>query len=400
MSAASWSPLISIVIPTRDRPEFAAIALKSLIRQSFQDFEIIVSDNALQQRFVPDPRVFDNDRVRYVRPPKPLWMTDHYEFAVAQARGRYVGVLGDKAVLVSGALKLVAAEIQKDSPEAISWRVGNFQPATRDLCGQGVLSVQSAPSGRAVKVPAAEALEYLIATYLEPNFEADHQLEIRGSIYHGVFSAALLSAMKERFGRIFRFYAPDISAQCAAMQIAKAVTYIPRPLELVISGPSNGFSVVHRVSQLLGTQAEAASGASGASPPLIPNVSSSNAHLLASDIVAVSGRTLRRDQWIELHARAMYDLHYISDWPDASFRRSQLLALRKSAAFFEPEVRHRMRQEAWKASYRRARALAVAQIRSHAGFLEQGLRRIQWRHDTSTERRSFDHLFVALDMTA
>jgi hypothetical protein len=370
--------------------------LESVRKQSFQDFEVVLSDNALRRQFEPDPRIFDGLRVRYVRPPAPVWMTDHYEFAVGQARGRYVGVLGDKSLLVSQALEQVAAEIRKDSPDVVSWRTGAFLPSGSDLAGPGVVTMKRAPDAKAVKVPPAEALDYLLATYLEPDFVADHQLETRGSIYHGVFSAELVAAMKARYGRVFQFYAPDLNAQCAAMQIAKDVTHVNRTLELVMSGPSNGIAVGLKASQVLATLQDAAQGASGVSQPLIPDISASIAHLLASDLVALSGRTLGPKQWVELHRKTAFDLYRLEDWPDPAFRGTQFRALQNSLARLGLEVPNLLLREKWNARRSKARWLVGKNLRPRFGTSIDAFRRILGRMDRSLEKRSFDHVFAAL----
>jgi hypothetical protein len=394
-------PLISVVIPTRDRPDFAALALHALHRQSFKDFEVILSDNALHRPFEPDPRLFDGVRFRYIRPPKPVWMTDHWEFAVGHARGRYVGVLGDKSLLVPDAMERVAAEIRSRSPDAVSWRVGVCQPSGGDLRGPCVAAIRTTPDTSSVRVPAPEALEYLLATYLDADFRADHQLEIRGSIYHGVFSATLIDAMKARFGRVFSFFAPDLNAQCSGMQIARDVFHIRRSLELVAAGPSNGAAISQKVAGLLSTQDEAAKGASGVAPKLIPALSTSVAHALASDLVAVSGRTLRADQWAELHGRAAFDLCSTSGWPDGSTKRSQWAALWRSAARFGPGAQRQILKATWNARRSKARRVVTEELRGRFGSRIAELGRVVFaKRDAGTDRRAFDDVFSALDAIA
>ncbi|HSY24235.1 MAG TPA: glycosyltransferase, partial [Polyangiaceae bacterium] len=70
------APLFSIVVPTRDRPDFVPLVIDALKAQSFHDFEVIVSDNAVHRPFSPDPATFDGVRFRYVRPPSPVWMCE------------------------------------------------------------------------------------------------------------------------------------------------------------------------------------------------------------------------------------------------------------------------------------------------------------------------------------
>ncbi|MEL6166686.1 MAG: glycosyltransferase, partial [Cyanobacteria bacterium J06628_3] len=38
-------PLVSIIIPTYNRPEYLNLALASAVQQTYQNIEIIVSDN-------------------------------------------------------------------------------------------------------------------------------------------------------------------------------------------------------------------------------------------------------------------------------------------------------------------------------------------------------------------
>jgi glycosyltransferase involved in cell wall biosynthesis len=93
--------LFSIVIPTRNRPELAAIAIKSVLRQDFQDFEVVVSDNSSPEDEPELEKVVAktaDSRVRYVRPPAELTMGEHWEFALGHARGEYVGYLTDRMV--------------------------------------------------------------------------------------------------------------------------------------------------------------------------------------------------------------------------------------------------------------------------------------------------------------
>ena len=391
------TPLISIVIPTRDRPEHIATTLEALRRQTFRDVEFIVSDNAQRRPLQPTPGLFDGTRFRYVRAPHSMWMTDHWEFAVAQARGSYVGVLGDKSTLVSGALERIAAEIANGAPDAISWRLGNFRPSGRELAGPGELAVPRIAPGPNVHVPPSEALEFLLGTYLNAAFQREHQKEIRGSLYHGVYSARLIAAVKARFGRLFHYFAPDLTAQCVAMQTAETLAHIGQTLELVIAGPSNGVAVSAQVSGILGTQEDAARGSSGLPPPLIDGVSVSVSHALACDLVATAGRTLRIDQWEELHRKAARDLYYVGGWPDRAAFLAQRAALFSSADRFGLDLRPQLMREAWKARRAKTRARIGAAVREHLGERVVAMHRALRGGDALMKRRPFDHLFGALD---
>lgn len=389
----SSSPLFSIIIPTRDRPEFVRLAVDSLKAQSFRDFEVIVSDNAVRRPFFPDPATFEDAQFRYIRPPNPVWMCEHWEFAVRHARGRYVGILGDRSLLIPSALAYVARIVDDKAPDAISWAHGGYMQGGVGLTGPGVLHASHQPYGKPTSVAPEEILDYLLAVYSAPDFEIDHLLEIRGSIYHGVFSIGLLERMRVRFGRIFRFYAPDLNSQCAAMQIARNVVHVPRPLEIRLEGPSNG-AAMHRVRHVWSTQSEAAR--AGTSRPLIPGVTASNAHLLLSDLVEISGRPLTPERVVELHRRAGYDLYRAEDWPDRPSQRAQLAALYRSAAQVAPSIPRVIAAEKWKARRARLKANLVLRLRRQFGTRVDGLWQYLSRGPTNLTKRRFESAFAAV----
>jgi glycosyltransferase involved in cell wall biosynthesis len=83
------SPRISVGLPTYNRPEFLALALENLRRQTFQDFEVIISDNAS-----PDQRVrqmceelsLADPRFRYVRQAVNIGIEANFWFVYREAR--------------------------------------------------------------------------------------------------------------------------------------------------------------------------------------------------------------------------------------------------------------------------------------------------------------------------
>lgn len=103
--------LFSIVIPTRNRAELLRTALHSALRQTFDDYEIVVSDNCSQDNTPEIVRELQTSRVRYVRVDRPLSMPDHWEFALDQARGEYVTFLCDDDAVTAAGLDRVAAAI-------------------------------------------------------------------------------------------------------------------------------------------------------------------------------------------------------------------------------------------------------------------------------------------------
>lgn len=135
----SRESFFSIVIPTRNRGRLLRNALQSALRQDFEDYEIIVSDNCSEDdtgRVVEELRT---SRVRYVRVDRPLSMPDHWELALDQARGEYVTFLCDDDALTAGALRRVAEAVSTTRTKLVALHSARyfgenwFDPTHRNL---------------------------------------------------------------------------------------------------------------------------------------------------------------------------------------------------------------------------------------------------------------------------
>jgi glycosyltransferase involved in cell wall biosynthesis len=87
--------LVSVVLPTHNRPIWLAEALTSVLEGEVDDIEVVVSNNGVPahtrrlQTEIPDPRV------RWVEQHPTLGPLDNFLAALAVTRGKYVAVLHD-----------------------------------------------------------------------------------------------------------------------------------------------------------------------------------------------------------------------------------------------------------------------------------------------------------------
>jgi hypothetical protein len=89
-------PIASIVIPTRDRPQFVHRAIASALGQTVRDLEVIVVDDGTA---VPFRTRAQDDRLRVLRHEGPQGATAARNFGMAQARGEWITFLDDDDVL-------------------------------------------------------------------------------------------------------------------------------------------------------------------------------------------------------------------------------------------------------------------------------------------------------------
>ncbi len=84
-------PLVSIGLPVYNGEAFIAEAIETLLAQSFQDMELIVSDNASTDSTGDVVRglAARDSRIRYVRQPRNLGAAANFNAAFAESTGRY-----------------------------------------------------------------------------------------------------------------------------------------------------------------------------------------------------------------------------------------------------------------------------------------------------------------------
>ena len=82
-------PRLSIGLPVYNGENFLAESLEALLGQSFEDFELIISDNASTDETAAICRRYgqQDSRIRYVRQPRNVGCASNHNFLVGQARG-------------------------------------------------------------------------------------------------------------------------------------------------------------------------------------------------------------------------------------------------------------------------------------------------------------------------
>jgi len=88
-------PLISVIIPTYNRPEYLKVAIASAVQQTYQNIEIIISDNCSTTNTQAIIESFDDSRIRFWRQPTNVGMFANQMHAFKIARGKYVASLHD-----------------------------------------------------------------------------------------------------------------------------------------------------------------------------------------------------------------------------------------------------------------------------------------------------------------
>ncbi|WP_138498493.1 glycosyltransferase family 2 protein [Nostoc sp. PA-18-2419] len=88
-------PLVSVIIPTYNRPEYLKQAITSAVEQTYRNIEIIVSDNCSLENPQAIVTSFDDSRIRFWRHQQNVGMLANQQHAFKMAQGKYVASLHD-----------------------------------------------------------------------------------------------------------------------------------------------------------------------------------------------------------------------------------------------------------------------------------------------------------------
>lgn len=87
------SPSVSVVIPTYNRAALLQRAIRSVLNQTFGDFEVVVVDDASTDETGETIAAFADTRIRYFRQPRNLGVAEARNRGLCEARGDFIALL-------------------------------------------------------------------------------------------------------------------------------------------------------------------------------------------------------------------------------------------------------------------------------------------------------------------
>ncbi len=135
----------TIIIPTRNRLEYLPYAINSVLDSERDDFELIISDNLSSDGTGEFLVGLKDSRVRIVMPEVVLPMAGHYEFALNQAKGEWITILGDDDAVMPYFFERLDHYIEKNPVIDVisSARAYYFWPGCEDIYGNNVMIYES-----------------------------------------------------------------------------------------------------------------------------------------------------------------------------------------------------------------------------------------------------------------
>ncbi|HEX8691510.1 MAG TPA: glycosyltransferase family A protein [Longimicrobium sp.] len=217
-------PPLLVVIPTRNRAALAGRALGSVLASAGVDLAVLVSDNSTDARELARLEALaaaaGDPRVRYVRPPRPLSMTEHWAWALeeglAWARPERVSFLTDRMLFRSGGLRAAADAAREHPGLVLSYnhtRVVDYR--------RPVIVEHERWTGSVFRLSPARLLEMVARGAPHPALPR---------MLNCLVPVGVLERVRRRFGSVFSSVAPDINFCFRCLAVEDEIAYLDRSL--------------------------------------------------------------------------------------------------------------------------------------------------------------------------
>lgn len=307
-------PFFSVVVPTKNRPNYLRESIQSVLNQNFDDFELIVSDNLNE---TPTQEVVDefmgHPKFSSYRTSEELNMINHWEFATKKATGKYVILLADRKLLFQNALTTAWKHIS-NHPElnAFSFGVQMFNESTRVRYSDDF-------QGTFEKLNCAELTQNFLRTNYFQNESFDYKFP---KTLNGCYKNSYAAEIRDRFGSYFNLAGvttPDYSSLFLNLALNESLGYISEPMiltqgEQVSNGRNFGKGKFEAYMKSLGLD----------NPyQRVPVKAPFIYNLLISDWLVIQEHTNQNPveiDWVNFYATCKYELQrkISSEAPDSS----------------------------------------------------------------------------------
>ena len=215
------SPKLTVIIPTRERADTLFHTLRTVLKQEYENLEIIVSDNASIDNTRQVVSQFTDVRLRYINTGNRIGMSENWEFALSHVTGDFVMFLGDDDGLLPHACSDVASILNFTKAKALIWNKPNYHwpsvnmapnlitlQCSYDLCKlDGHVMLKGIASGRTSygRLPV---------------------------LYAGFVSMISINNIKAKTGNFFHSITPDVYSGIVLAEELKSYLYSFRPFSI------------------------------------------------------------------------------------------------------------------------------------------------------------------------
>lgn len=235
-------PLLSIVIPTRNRQKYCISVIEDILSYTYRSFELCIQDNSDDDQIeiflanrIPD------DRLVYKRIPQQICSIFNINDSISLATGMYVLLIGDDDTILPNIFSTTEwAEREGVDSICPAVNVEYLWPAAVPNHPSGVLIVPSFTNTKRT-IDVKFQLNKLFSKGI-----INYQSYMLPKVYHGIIRRDKLKEIEARIGSYFCGLSPDISACVALSTVIKNHVVIDYPI--TVAGACNSSSTAQNMN--------------------------------------------------------------------------------------------------------------------------------------------------------
>lgn len=213
----------TIIIPTRERKDTLVYTIRSALAQDYDNFTVLVSDNASTDGTSLLVEAFDDKRLKYINTGERVSMSHNWEFALNQIKDGWVTILGDDDAILPGTLKKVNIIIDETGVLAIRSNGCSYRWPNLDGAKYGELSLSLRRGYK--RISTRDVLDSALNGKISYT-----RLPV---LYNGGFvDSSLLKKAKEISGSIIKSRIPDVYLGVVFSLLIDEYVYSDEPLAI------------------------------------------------------------------------------------------------------------------------------------------------------------------------
>lgn len=235
---SDFCPLLSIVVPTKNRAKYAIRMIDSILAINSNDFELIVSDNSDDDSLESwvNGRHHDH-RLKYKHVGGLLSMTDNHNMAFERICGEFVYLIGDDDAVLPDLIE-VTRWAKRNGWDAVTpvFAPCYFWPDVRHWYWgdrQSSMLYVKRYTGDVREIDSSAALSDCLEN-------AGQGVGDLPKVYHGLVRTACMLKIKELTGSFFGGVSPDVYGAIALGCVVERYCHIDFPVSVAgVAGKSN-----------------------------------------------------------------------------------------------------------------------------------------------------------------
>lgn len=225
-------PFFSVAIPTYNRAQLLKLAIESVLRQTFEDFEIVISNSASTDNTREVIESFNDSRIRHIESKEKMVVGDNYQTALDNTCGEYITFLSDDDAYSPILLEHAKKIIDEQNAEIVGYQYCRYY--YDDLfdferpISKNTLLIENF-SGKVTKFSSKEAVEQVYLNYGLSRVEQNSDF-IMPYLSNAVYHNELFKKLKLVSPSLFHTVPPDMYLAIAVFFVSNYYYCLDEPL--------------------------------------------------------------------------------------------------------------------------------------------------------------------------